>query len=69
VLEGRLPDAFSVEVRFRKPILLPARVQFLSAAQGQEIQFAVRGAERHATHLEGSVCPLEVDASTRSEQR
>ena len=29
-LEGRLPDAFSVDVRFRKPILLPGRVSSLS---------------------------------------
>src|SRR6185312_7646873 len=41
-LESRLPDAFAVEVRFRKPILLPARVEFASSAQGEQIDFAVR---------------------------
>lgn len=30
-LEGRLPDAFEVDVRFRKPILLPAEVRFASS--------------------------------------
>ena len=30
-LDSRLPDAFAVDVRFRKPILLPARVEFASA--------------------------------------
>lgn len=29
-LQGRLPDAFETQVRFRKPILLPAHVQFAS---------------------------------------
>jgi acyl dehydratase len=57
-LETRLPDAFGVEVRFRKPILLPARVQFASAAQGEQIDFAVKDAKRHTTHLEGRMRPL-----------
>ncbi len=30
-LESRLPDAFEVDVRFRKPILLPAEVKFASS--------------------------------------
>ena len=34
-LESRLPDAFAVDVRFRKPILLPARVEFASADAGR----------------------------------
>jgi acyl dehydratase len=68
-LERRLPDAFSAEVSFRKPILLPARVQFLSATEGREIPFAVRGAELHTIHLEGAVRPHDVDTSTRSDER
>jgi len=58
-LESRLPDAFGVEVRFRKPILLPARVEFASAAEGEEIDFAVRDAKRGTPHLEGRVASLE----------
>ncbi len=58
-LESRLPDAFAVEVRFRKPILLPGRVEFASAAQGEEIEFAVRDPKRHTSHLEGRLGPLE----------
>ncbi len=57
-LESRLPDAFSVEVRFRKPILLPGRVEFLSEAKGEEIDFAVRDAKRGTPHLDGHVTPL-----------
>jgi hypothetical protein len=58
-LESRLPDAFQVDVRFRKPILLPGRVEFASSAQGEEIEFAVRDAKRGAPHLDGRVAPLE----------
>lgn len=57
-LENRLPDAFAVDVRFRKPILLPARVVFASAQEGQQIDFAVRDAKRGAPHLEGHTRPL-----------
>jgi acyl dehydratase len=66
-LESRLPEALSVEVRFRKPILLPSRVQFASASRGQQIEFAVRDAKRGTPHLEGNVMPLEAkQTSTRS---
>ena len=58
-LEGRLPEAFAVDVRFRKPILLPGRVEFASDAQGGEILFAVRDAKRQIPHLDGRVVPLE----------
>ncbi|MBS1679578.1 MAG: hypothetical protein JST08_19570 [Actinobacteria bacterium] len=51
-LEPRLPDAFAVAVRFRRPIALPATVEF--AAQGP--LFAVRrGTERH---LDGRITPV-----------
>ncbi len=58
-LEGRLPDAFAVEVRFRKPIRLPGRVEFLSDADSEEIHFAVRDAKRQTPHLDGAVEPIE----------
>jgi acyl dehydratase len=62
-LEGRLPDAFVVEVRFRKPIRLPGRIEFLSDADGEEIHFAVRDAKRHTPHLDGAVKPIEAKTS------
>jgi acyl dehydratase len=69
-LENRLPDAFSVEARFRKPILLPARVVFASAQQGQQIDFAVRDAKRGAPHLEGHTRPLApAEQSTRGSEQ
>lgn len=58
-LESRLPDAFTVDVRFRKPILLPGRVEFASVGEGEEIDFAVRDAKRGTPHLDGHVAPLE----------
>ena len=57
-LETRLPDAFSVDVRFRRPILLPGEVEFASAATGAEIAFTVRDARKqHHRHLDGRVRP------------
>ena len=52
-LQPHLPDRFSVEVSFRKPILLPATVQFAERADEHGISFAVRGAGRGTRHLEG----------------
>ncbi|HET9185108.1 MAG TPA: MaoC/PaaZ C-terminal domain-containing protein [Solirubrobacterales bacterium] len=60
-LESRLPAAFEVDVRFRKPILLPARVEFASSAarEGEEeILFAVRDAKKGTPHLDGRLRPL-----------
>lgn len=66
-LESRLPDAFAVDVQFRKPILLPGRVEFMSAADGEEIAFAVRDAKRHTRHLDGRL--RAVEAKQRSGRR
>lgn len=65
-LESRLPDSFSVDVRFRKPILLPGRVEFASAAEGEDIAFAVRDAKRQTPHLDGRVRPLEAKQKAKT---
>ncbi len=65
-IESRLPDAVEVQVRFRKPIVLPAKTQFASslsqapadAAPG-EIRFALSDARKGRPHLDGSVKRLE----------
>jgi acyl dehydratase len=54
-LESRLPDAFTAEVSFRRPILLPGRVEFGSSASDGRIDFFVRDAKKHTPHLEGSI--------------
>jgi acyl dehydratase len=50
-LEGRLADSFTVEVSFRRPILLPATVEFAEAGD----RFGVRDAKKGTPHLEGSL--------------
>lgn len=62
-LQGRLPDAFAVEVRFRKPIRVPGRVEFLSDHGGEEIRFSVRDAKRHVPHLDGQIEPVEAKSN------
>jgi acyl dehydratase len=66
-LESRTPDAFAVDVRFRKPILLPGRVKFASAeAAGEFATFAVRDAKRQTPHLDGRVTPLESNSNSKA---
>jgi acyl dehydratase len=62
-LESKLPDSFEADVRFRKPVLLPARVEFASREQGGEILFAVRDAKKGTPHLDGRVRLLDVATS------
>jgi acyl dehydratase len=57
-LESRLPDSFEADVRFRKPVLLPARVEFASQDAGAEILFTVRDAKKGTPHLDGRIKPL-----------
>jgi MaoC like domain len=54
-LEGRLPDAFRVQVSFRRPIVLPATVAFAEASSNGGVRFAVRDARKLTPHLDGSV--------------
>jgi acyl dehydratase len=53
-LESRLPPSFTVEVAFRKPILLPATVQFAEdQPAGGGFRFGVRDARKETPHLDG----------------
>ena len=55
-LDATLPDAFSVEVAFRKPVFLPARVEFTEDHEaGGTIRFGVRDAAKGTPHLDGVV--------------
>ncbi|MEV4422851.1 MaoC/PaaZ C-terminal domain-containing protein [Patulibacter sp. NPDC049589] len=57
-IEDLLPDAFAVEVRFQKPVLLPATVEFGSAtADDGRVGFALRDARGQVPHLRGLVSP------------
>ncbi len=54
-LGPRLPDAFEVDVEFRKPILLPARVAFATGDGDGGTAFAVHAVGGDASHLGGRV--------------
>jgi hypothetical protein len=54
-LSSELPTTFSVEVAFKRPILLPATVQFAEGSAGNEIAFGVRDARKATPHLDGIV--------------
>ncbi len=54
-LGDRLPDAFTLDVAFRKPIMLPATVTF-AASDGPTPRFGVRaGGDKATRHLDGVV--------------
>ena len=55
-LEPRLPDAFTVEVVFKKPILLPGNVEFCEAegpGAAFNVRFGVRDIGKGRSHLDG----------------
>jgi hypothetical protein len=53
-LEGRLPGAYTVDVAFKLPILLPARVSFAATPAGGGWEF---GVDSGRPHLAGLVTP------------
>jgi acyl dehydratase len=57
-LESRLPNAFTVDVQFKLPVLLPAKVVFHSdiKASGGTV-FSVSDARSGKPHLSGSITP------------
>lgn len=58
-LQNKLPDAFTVDVEFKKPILLPGTVVFASSTDdGGDTTFGVRAQKKDATHLVGRVSAL-----------
>ena len=58
-LGPQLPQAYNVQVAFRKPIFLPGTVEFAEAVGTPEgsIAFGVRDAKRGTPHLDGLVTP------------
>ncbi len=57
-LDGRLPDAYSVDVQFKLPILLPAKVAFSSEPLTSGFRFAVHDARKGKPHLSGRIKAL-----------
>lgn len=52
-----LPVAFSCEVWFKAPVLLPAEVTFIAIKEDNDWQFALYG-KADRTHMDGSITPL-----------
>ncbi len=57
-LEAHLPEAIVAEVRFKLPVLLPAKVSFNAWPEGSVEHFAVRDRTAEKPHLDGTVTPL-----------
>jgi acyl dehydratase len=51
-LEGRLPDAYTVDVSFKLPVFLPSTVAFSASP---EWTFALHGAKSGKPHLAGTI--------------
>jgi acyl dehydratase len=56
--EGRLPAAYTVEVRFKAPVLLPSTVAFAAAPDGAGWSFQLFNARKAKPHLDGTISPL-----------
>ncbi|WP_054053127.1 MaoC/PaaZ C-terminal domain-containing protein [Alloactinosynnema sp. L-07] len=56
--EGRLPSAYSVDVRFKLPVLLPAKVGFVAREQGGGWKFDLINARKPQPHVDGIITPL-----------
>jgi acyl dehydratase len=57
-LSGRLPDAMSIDVSFRKPLFIPSTVTLSTAQEDGGWDFAVRNATSGTEHVVGTVRPL-----------
>jgi len=68
-LGSKLPQSFEAEVRFRKPVLLPARVEFASEERGEEILFALRDAKKGTSHLDGRVQPTKTASQSKTKSK
>lgn len=53
-LQNKLPDAFTVQVEFHKPVILPTTVVF-GVASESPLTFGLRAADKPLTHLVGLV--------------
>ena len=56
-LEGHLPEGFKVEVRFKLPVRLPAKVAFATRLQDGARRFALHDARSGKPHLDGTLTP------------
>lgn len=62
-IESRLPDAYSVDVQFKLPVLLPAKVAFSSEPTSTGLNFAIHDTRKGRPHLAGVVTALTAVAA------
>lgn len=53
-----LPDAYEADVWFKLPMYLPSKVEFLTAQEGKNTEFAIRNSKNKKPHVTGSVKAL-----------
>lgn len=53
--EGRLPESYTVDVSFKLPVLLPARVNFAATDQTDGWTFSLTDAKSGKPHLTGTI--------------
>lgn len=56
--EGRLPEAFTIDVRFKQPVLLPGKAAFTSWRTDDGWAFELWHASKPKPHLEGTISAL-----------
>lgn len=54
-LDNKLPEQFEVDVAFKRPILLPAKVGFHVGEVDNGLNFSVRNAKKGTPHLDGTI--------------
>jgi acyl dehydratase len=54
-LEDGLPEAFTVDVRFHKPVTIPGSVGFAADRQAERLRFALRSPSGEDLHLAGEL--------------
>jgi hypothetical protein len=53
--EGRVPEAFTIDVRFKQPVLLPGKAAFTSWRTADGWTFELWHASKPKPHLEGTI--------------
>lgn len=56
--EGRLPEAFTVDVRFKQPVLLPGKAGFTTWSTPEGWAFELWHASKPKPHLDGTITSL-----------
>ena len=56
--EGRLPEVFTIDVRFKQPVLLPGKAAFTSWRTADGWAFELWHASKPKPHLEGAISAL-----------